>query len=274
MLCLHGHGSNNDITKIQIETLLLREVHGVSCDLLHAEMEADAMSSTFHIFSDKTFHTWFRFWWLWTGNLGIGGQDGSLTHALRRVMAAVREHGPYDGIFGFSQGGVVATALCTRTVYRGLLGDASCPFRFAILANSGLVACLKAAEIVQMHAADDDDGGGARGERREGSSSFERMQLPIPAADVASFHLIGETDWFRSSSEALAHEFGDSTTYVHASGHELPIRLQCDGGLRRELARFLRRFSPSYVMGDLPAHLLRVAPSMAVKQETPYYEIM
>ena len=34
MLCLHGHGSNNDITRMQIDHLQLRELHGVSCDLL------------------------------------------------------------------------------------------------------------------------------------------------------------------------------------------------------------------------------------------------
>jgi len=70
------------------------------------------------------------------------------------------------------------------------------------------------------------------------------LALPVPASDAASLHLIGTRDWWRSESEEHARCFEDSTTYVHAHGHEIPMRLMGDEKLKQELGRFLQRFDP------------------------------
>ena len=49
-------------------------------------------------------------------------QRGSLHAQLRRVMGCVAQHGPYDGIFGFSQGALMATILSSRSCFEGLFG--------------------------------------------------------------------------------------------------------------------------------------------------------
>ena len=99
LLCLHGHGSNNDITQMQAEFLMLRDAHGVSCDFLHAEAEASPASDTFELFSDQPFHTWFEYWWFTRGTYSVGAPGGSLHSSLLRIAAVVKAHGPYDGIY-------------------------------------------------------------------------------------------------------------------------------------------------------------------------------
>ena len=137
ILCLHGHGSNNDISHLQVEFLKLREAHGVSCDYLHAATEASPQSSIFEHFSSGPFFTWFAAWWPFSSSYGIGAPGGSLYESLHRIMWVVKEHGPYDGVYGFSQGGFMAAALCNRTIFAGLFGLPSSPFRFAILSHAG-----------------------------------------------------------------------------------------------------------------------------------------
>ena len=63
LLCLHGHGSNNDITALQLQFLRLRDVHGVSCDCLQATSEVPPNSLDFWSFSDGPFWSWFSVWW-------------------------------------------------------------------------------------------------------------------------------------------------------------------------------------------------------------------
>ena len=47
---------------------------------------------------------------------------------------------------------------------------------------------------------------------------------------------------FRAASEGYATLFDDSTTYVHACGHEIPMRLRDDEALLKALDDFFRRF--------------------------------
>ena len=39
LLCLHGWGANNDITRLQVTNLGLEDKHAVSCDLIQAVVE-------------------------------------------------------------------------------------------------------------------------------------------------------------------------------------------------------------------------------------------
>ena len=239
LLCLHGHGSNNDITTMQITHTMMREVHGVSCDMYEATLEASAHNELFYMFSERPFYTWFHHWWFITGTSGIGRRGGSLHHSLQRVIAIIEAHGPYDAIYGFSQGAFMAACICNQTVWKGLCGLDRCPVRGAILANSALANTLRSVEIAQADV------------RQVGTTSCSgkclgcslctnahaRMTLPV-GREVASLHLIGECDWWRSASEAMATTFERSESYVHAHGHELPMALKNDAALTASLHRF------------------------------------
>ena len=55
VLCLHGYGSNNDITQLQTNNLLLKK-HGVSCDMLQATTETWAQNETLELLSPGDRH--------------------------------------------------------------------------------------------------------------------------------------------------------------------------------------------------------------------------
>ena len=60
LLCLHGYGSNNDITGLQTTNLRLATRHGVSCDLLQATKETDAQDEILELLSSGQYHMLFN----------------------------------------------------------------------------------------------------------------------------------------------------------------------------------------------------------------------
>jgi hypothetical protein len=87
MLCLHGHRSNNDITKLQVGNLRLEPAHGVSCDFFEGHIIAPARDSTLAMFSEGPFKTW----------IDVNSPNESLERSLRDIMTIIETHGPYDG---------------------------------------------------------------------------------------------------------------------------------------------------------------------------------
>lgn len=291
MLCLHGHGSNSDITSMQLAFLLARE-HGIACDCLNATIECGPQTPVFYSFSDGAFFTWFNSWWAASGRLGVGREGGSLHQSLVRIMVHVDNHGPYDGVYGFSQGAFMAACLCNPTVWRGLCGRTACPFRFAILACGALADRLHQVEVEQLPAAvparplaspasraATEQGGshahpldlarllhecgdfcvssvsGVSGVMAAAPSTAARLELPV-GRGVASLHIVGALDWWRKDSLKLVTTFEDSASYEHPYGHELPMRLQQDDELRARLAAFFarvdRRSQPSEEAAPAP----------------------
>ena len=225
MLCLHGHGSNNDITRLQMANLRMRE-HGVVCDLLEATVQAEAQNEMLTLLSEGPFFTWFNFFS--HGSMPfveLKHRSSTLQASLKRVMWYVQRYGPYDGIFGFSQGALLVSTLSSPECWRGLFGLEACPWQFCICACAGGTRFLKGLELDQA------------GE-----------QLPVPIAvpiRLPTLHLIGQYDfWHRGASEALAKEYyaaAGNDIYTHGHGHELPMMLQHDALLRDKLASFLKQ---------------------------------
>ena len=75
-----------------------------------------ASDATLAALSPGPYHSWFRFDPLSLFQ-GIGRDNGSLLESLRRIIGVIREHGPYDGVYGFSQGATVAAMLCLKYYY-------------------------------------------------------------------------------------------------------------------------------------------------------------
>ena len=223
ILCLHGRAANNDITAMQLRSLLLRDVHGLTCDMFQATDETIGGDPALMPFTDQPFLSWFNIIWFNNGPMGVGKEGGSLHTSLLRIMRLIEKRGPYDGIYGFSQGGALATLLCSRVVWNGLCGLDACPFKFAMIANSALGASwLSTCEIATL-----------------GCPS-----LPIPASDVASFHVIGSKDKIRDDSKSISQACDDRVVYHTPVGHELPGTLQLEQQLHYALEQFLDRFVP------------------------------
>ena len=100
ILALHGRGSNNDITSSQLSSLEVPT--RCVADLLSAPHSSSPQSDVFHMLSNRPFHEW--------------GHDEK---ALKGVLAYIERYGPYDGLYGFSQGAAVVTALSKPGVAEG-----------------------------------------------------------------------------------------------------------------------------------------------------------
>ena len=225
LLCLHGHGSNSDITEMQLTSLQLQDVHGVSCDRLEAELTHAASNATLAQLSERPFRTWFH----WTKSSADSFTTTNLEESLERIMAAVSKYGPYDGIYGFSQGAFMCSVVCNPAVWRGRFGLDRCPFDFAILANAGLSDSLRSCKVAQA--------------RASGGEPEAALELPLT---IPSLHLIGALDPYYRSQKSLASDlYTYAHTHVHAEGHELPLKLVQDVQLTEALAGFLKPFAES-----------------------------
>lgn len=102
LLCLHGYASNNFVTRCQLASLGLESKHGVACDLLQASHPCERLDTSVDavLEPDAKVFSWFDM----PSLPDATAQQRETMHAcLSRVMRVIEAHGPYDGIFGFSQ---------------------------------------------------------------------------------------------------------------------------------------------------------------------------
>lgn len=204
VLCLHGHGSNSDITTLQLGNMGL--LPRLSVDFLHAPFAAGAQSAMFAAFTDKPFHTW------WEEPLTSAGLGQSLRYVLRHIA----ESGPYDGLYGFSMGAAVASLLSFPGMPEALgvpLPPGRRPWSFVVCACGVALGLPEAKELI----------GTAADAPEPGAPLLDSTRI-----QRRSLHLIGRWDVCRSSSRELAELYSEPTTYVHDFGHELPAGVQTD----------------------------------------------
>ena len=177
-LCIHGHASNSEITAMQVGNLKLSSF-GVACDLFEAKnLTETARDTVLEMFSDGPWRSW----------IDVSAIDSSLFESLREIMAVIDQHGPYDGIYGFSLGGSVAACLCSPAVYSGMFGRAGPPVEKVILACAG------------------------------GSSHAAGLMVPVAGGEIVpvfpasgrlfvnSLHLIGKRDGGKYDAESIRRE--------------------------------------------------------------------
>lgn len=147
-LCLHGYGSNNDITSIQVDNMRL-EALGIACDLFEAMHQCPAQNDILRMFSEEPFRTWVlkpHHGWDLTcaDDAELRAMRVSMLQSLREASAIIAAHGPYDIIYGFSMGAAFATALCTPAIWSSFLELPAPPCRFVICACAGGLGLLEA----------------------------------------------------------------------------------------------------------------------------------
>lgn len=120
---------------------------------------------------------------------------------IKYIVDFALKNGPFDAIYGFSQGATMATIVSSPSVWRDLYKLPKCPWRFAIC------ACVGATEL-------------ARSTELEG----KKLELPVT---LPSLHILGRADALLKEGEAFRQQYQQAglCTLYHASGHELPMSL-------------------------------------------------
>ena len=188
LLCLHGHNSNSDITRIQVMGLKLPRV--ARCEFLHAP-HLGSPSLELEKFSEGPWYTW---------GAKLSSSSSSLENNWRRSLKYlaefIKDNGPYDGVYAFSQGVALVTAFTNPTIWRDF-GFVECPWKFVILACGG------------------------------GSCLLPNNHNNSLLFNIPSFHINGKWDPSRSDSDKLKEYWkeGKRSSYTHNSGHEIDLQI-------------------------------------------------
>ncbi|NXT16996.1 OVCA2 Esterase, partial [Prunella fulvescens] len=131
-----------------------------------------------------------------------------LEESLSAVAAALAEHGPFDGLLGFSQGAALAAMVCALRAR----GDPRFPVAFAVL-----VAAFASRAPAHGH--------------------FYREPIALP-----SLHVVGDTDAVIAAplSRELAQCFVEPVVLTHPGGHFIPAA----AAQKKAYLEFLERFCP------------------------------
>jgi acyl-CoA synthetase (AMP-forming)/AMP-acid ligase II len=168
LLCLHGVRSNPAITASQLGNLGIDNAFEV--DHLPGRLKTGTVFS------------WFE----------TGAPEEEIFEACNYILSYVDENGPYEAVYGFSQGAYLVTLLSSSR-FRAQIGTESrmVPWSFCILACAAV--------------------------------SSSELQLSVDY-DVPSFHLVGTIDPFKPESDAIVEYFHAATSLVvyREIGHEVP----------------------------------------------------
>ena len=120
ILALHGTQSNNHVTKLQLANLRITE-DDYDIQYLHGGIEVDEADPDLDGLINGPFYSWFD-----------KNDSATLISAVHDVVDFCQTNGPFDGIYGFSTGAVVAslaTNLPNDSELRDLLLDQPSPVR-------------------------------------------------------------------------------------------------------------------------------------------------
>lgn len=237
LLALHGSGSNSNVTKMQLENLGISESE---YDVVYANGPI-SVNEPGPGLEGLVSGPWYS--WLPRDTAeGMLEQDvllNAICDAVQNVIAILEAEGPFDGVFGFSQGGVIATLVnglsrdeALLSTLKDRMGGAISP----VLQNgapfrSAVIACAAAPFSLS-----------------ELRSRAGLGPSPVSVPKVHSVHLIGRKDNYKPWSESLALSLNSTTTNVlylddgheinrlHRSDAELGAQIrQCFMGARSEL---------------------------------------
>ena len=223
ILALHGRGSNGDVTRMQLENLGLLDSE---YEIIHingpisTQEPGSGLSEMERIVSGP--------WFSWLPRYENEEKVDSalllraICEAVKLVLDTVTEHGPFDGVFGFSQGGVVAS-LVNGLPHDNALKEALIDIYGAEINENYLKQKAFTTTIVACAAA---------------PLSIHSLRMvaglgDMPTPEFSSLHLIGKNDQFKPWSESLALSFGanNAEVYYLNDGHEISRNLRHDAQL-------------------------------------------
>ncbi|WP_026190822.1 AMP-binding protein [Methylobacterium sp. WSM2598] len=214
VLALHGYGSNSTVTRMQLENL---RVTSSDFDILYVNgpIAVEEAGPGIADLGDLVSGPWYS--WLPSDHPGaVDGRVllGAICDAVQTVLLQIEEYGPFDGIYGFSQGGVIASLV------NGLAHDdaliSALRDRTGRDPSHGLQGRMPARGMVAACA-------GA-------SIPFPDLRMraglgagPSVVSGTRCVHLIGRNDDLKSWSESLALTTDPRRTSVFylRGGHEI-----------------------------------------------------
>ena len=108
ILALHGRQSNNDVTAVQLENLHITPDR-YEIVYLHGPLNEEYGDHAIEEFVSGPFYSWFEY----DDNRKL---KPSLIRAVNHVFNAIEQFGPFDAIYGFSQGATVAVLVALAHV--------------------------------------------------------------------------------------------------------------------------------------------------------------
>ncbi|CAH9105154.1 unnamed protein product [Cuscuta epithymum] len=185
-LCLHGFRTRADI----LEYELLRKWDPVVLDKLdlvfvNAAFPCRGKSDVEGIF-DPPFYEWYH------TNKEMTEPHEKVNECITYIEECMIKYGPFDGLLGFSQGGMMAAVL-------------------ALLQAKGLaltkIPKIKCVIII----------GGGKIKDKSGAEKAYGSPITCP-----SLHFIGKEDFMRESGTQLLQYFVDPVAIYHPKGHTIP----------------------------------------------------
>ncbi|XP_066057993.1 esterase OVCA2 [Chamaea fasciata] len=161
-----------------------------------------------------------RGWWFSGPGTFEAGEAAAapagLEESLSAVAAALAEHGPFDGLLGFSQGAALAAMVCALRAR----GDPRFPVAFAVLV-AGFAS------------------------RAPAHGHFYREPIALP-----TLHVVGDTDAVIAAplSRELAQCFVEPVVLTHPGGHFIPAA----AAQKKAYLEFLERFCPGQGQAERP----------------------
>ncbi|KAF7141216.1 hypothetical protein RHSIM_Rhsim06G0075100 [Rhododendron simsii] len=183
-LCLHGFRTNGQIMKTQIEKWPPSVLEKLDLVFVDAPFPANGKSDVEGIF-DPPYYEWFQFNKEFT-------EYTNFDECLAYIEDYMIEHGPFDGLLGFSQGAILSAAL------PGLQAEG--------------VALTKVPKINFLIII-----GGAK--LKEPSLAEKAYSCSIRCP---SLHFLGETDFLKPYGTELLESFVDPVVIHHPKGHTVP----------------------------------------------------
>ncbi|MGY3958527.1 AMP-binding protein [Aeromonas popoffii] len=214
LLAMHGNGSNSTITELQLSNLDL-VMPKFQFVYLNGPTPVDEPGIGLEGLGSGPWYSWFN-----------SQQEGdirlnTLCDAVYYILKSVEQEGPFDGVYGFSQGALVANLANNLYKDRALQSALMSRFGESIrlimpkgpLFNIAIFACAASSTPLSELRA-------------------KLGLLPVPSfPDYQSIHLIGREDPYKPWSESFVHTFEPSrTTVLYLSGgHEINYPLQEQG---------------------------------------------
>ncbi|WP_415259672.1 AMP-binding protein [Pseudomonas chlororaphis] len=218
ILALHGRGSNGDVTRMQLKNLGLSEAE---YDVFYANgpLLADRPGPGMENLQALMCGPWYS----WLPSEDDEPTDNStladtLCDAVLNVLAILEDQGPFDGVFGFSQGGVIASLV------NGLPGDKTLMAALQRRAGRSISPRLQNGMLFRASVI---ACAGASFSLSELRSRAGLGPAPVSSPQARSIHLIGREDDYKPWSESLALALNSTAADVFylAGGHAInPIQ--------------------------------------------------
>lgn len=130
ILCLHGGGSNSDITVFQ--TMGLSLTKHMECMYVDAPHIVNYCYPGLNRLSDGPFRVWAM-----PHGASESDQQSQWDQSLQFLADYCNEHGPFEGVYAFSQGTAMITSMSHPSIWKERFNMESCPWKFAICACGG-----------------------------------------------------------------------------------------------------------------------------------------